>query len=144
MRELLVALLIAAVAMPAVAADANDATSFACVPDFATGFRLSRDGKWAPSQFSVLGKKYLLEKRGARWYWSEVGLPPDSKQESCEAFNEYGFTDCRNAEGNMTFNRRTLRFQLVRPYGYVTSDLATDKEITNAPPYFIIGKCFVQ
>ena len=142
MRKLLIALAAALVAAPAFAADAGDPGSYACVPENAIGFRLGKDGKWAPSQFSVQGKKYQLEKKGARWFWWETG-PADPKQEPCDAFTDYGFTECKYSEGWVMFNRKTLRFQLVRPYGYVTSDLATDKEM-NAPPYYIIGKCAAQ
>ena len=142
MRKLLIALAAALVAAPAVGADTSDPGSYVCLSEHAIGFRLGRDGKWEPSQFSVKGKQFLLGKKNERWFWSEVG-PPDVKQESCGAFTDYGFAECKYSEGEVLFNRKTLRFQLVRPYGYVTSDVATDKEM-NAPPYFIIGKCSAQ
>lgn len=142
MRKFLMAFAIAVVAAPAVAADTNDPSSYVCVADSAIGFRLDRSGKWEPSQFSVKGKQFLLGKRNERWFWMEVG-PPNAKQEPCDAFTDYGFAECKYSEGQVMFNRKTLRFQLVRPYGYVTSDVATDKEM-NAPPYYIIGRCTAQ
>jgi len=142
MRKLLIAFAITVIATPALAAEANDPGSYICVPDYATGFRLDRSGKWEPSQFSVQGKKFLLGKKNDRWFWSAVG-PQDVKQESCDGFTEYGFAECKYSEGDVLFNRKTLRFQLLRRYGYVTSDVATDKEM-NAPPYVMIGKCSAQ
>jgi len=142
MRKLLIALAAAVVVVPAFAADTSDPGSYVCLSEHAIGFRLGRDGKWAPSQFSAQGKKYLLEKKGARWLWTEVG-PPDARPESCDAFTD-GFAECKYSEGDVLFNRKTLRFQLVRRYGYVTSDVATDKESNNAPPYMMIGKCSAQ
>jgi hypothetical protein len=142
MRKLLMAYAIAIIAIPAIAADTNDPSSYVCVPDYATGFRLDRSGKWEPSQFSVQGKKFLLARKDARWFWTAVG-PTDAKPEPCGTFTDYGFTECKDSEGEVLFNRKTLRFQLVRPYGYVTSDVATDKEM-NAPPYYIIGRCAAQ
>jgi hypothetical protein len=142
MRKLLMAFAVAVVAAPALAADTNDASSYVCVPDYATGFRLDRSGKWEPGQFSVRGKQFLLGKRSERWFWTEVG-PLDARPESCDTFTD-GFAECKYSEGDVLFNRKTLRFQLVRRYGYVTSDVATDKEINNAPPYIMIGKCSAQ
>ena len=142
MWKLFMTVAIAAVALPAVAADANDSGSYVCVPDYATGFRLDRSGKWEPSQFSVQGKKFLLAKKSERWFWSEAG-PVAYKPEPCDAFDDRGFAECKYSEGDVLFNRKTLRFQLVRHYGYVTSDVATDKDMS-APPYYIIGRCSVQ
>lgn len=142
MRKLLMAFAVAVIASPAIAADAGESDSYVCLPDHATGFRLDRSGKWEPSQLSVQGRKFLLGKKNDRWFWSVAGVQ-DPKQEPCDAFTEYGFTECKYSEGWVMFNSKTLRFQLVRPYGYVTSDLATDKDM-KAPPYYIIGRCSVQ
>lgn len=143
MRNWLMAMVTAVFAIPAAAADTNDPSSYLCVPDYATGFRLDRSGRWEPGQFGVRGKQFILGKRNERWFWTEVG-PPDAKSEPCDGFSEYGFAECKYSEGDVLFNRKTLRFQLVRRYGYVTSDLATDKEAQNAPPYIMIGKCSAQ
>lgn len=143
-RNLCVGITAAFVAIcPVFAADTKDPTSFLCVPDYATGYGIGRSGKWEPVQFSVQGKKYLLKKIDERWFWAESGRESDAQRTPCEAFNDLGFTVCKPPEDQVMFNRKTLRFQIVHFYGYVTSDIAMDKEPAS-PPYYLIGKCSAQ
>ena len=121
-------------------AESNDVKGFLCIPDYSTGYAIEKSNKWIPVQFDVEGMKYLLKKKKDKWYWAEYGEEPHSVVDLCEPFNEKGFTSCKNREDEVLFNRNTLRFQVVRPYGYVVADFAMDKDYPSTP-FYKIGTC---
>jgi hypothetical protein len=114
--------------------------SFICIPNHSTGYILKNTGNWEPTQFSVKEKKYILTKHKDKWYWNEFGKSDYISQNECAEFNERGFMDCKHFEDDILFNRNTLRFQAVHPYGYVLADKEVEKEhpIT---PFYEIGTC---
>lgn len=114
--------------------------SYLCLPDYATGFSLEKSGEWKPSEFNVKDKKYLLRFKSGIWYWTEFGQEPNPHIDSCSVPNKLGFLECKNREDEVMFNNRTLRFQVVRPYGYVVADFKLDKEMPTTP-YYEIGRC---
>jgi hypothetical protein len=123
------------------------ATSYLCIPDYATGFSLS-NGEWQPTQFKVEGKKYLLANRNGRWFWTGFDAESDDTtlavreaRHGCSSFTKYGFIDCRDWSAAVTFNRKSLRFVEVEPHGYVVSDVAVDTEQPHSTPHMEIGRC---
>ena len=116
-----------------------ETSGFLCIPDYSTGFAVGRSGKWESTNFDVKGERYLLRLKGGRWYWTRFGEEPMERIDSCTDFNEEGFSECNNREEPVRFNRNTLRFQVVHPYGYVVSDLSMDKDPIT--PYYMIGRC---
>jgi hypothetical protein len=139
MRALLVtaALISAALAQ---AADTSAADSFICIPDYATGYAIGSNGKWEPTQFNVTKDRYLLRAKDGQWYWTEFGKEPSKSLDLCTGFSENGFLSCKKSENEVLFNRKTLRFQIIHPYGYVVADTSVFKD-DPLTPYYMIGKC---
>jgi hypothetical protein len=140
MRKLLLFVVFLGLPLEGTTAESERVSGFVCIPDYATGYAIGRSNRWEPLQFDVIGKKYLLRNKGGSWFWTTFGEEPHSKIDLCTAFNEQGFMDCKNREDQVLFNRNTLRFQVVRPYGYVVADAAIDKQ-HRATPFYEIGTC---
>ena len=138
MNSLTLVAMLWAVLLPQVSVP-KEVTGFICIPDYATGFSPDRSGKWEPTQFDVKGKRYLLRVKESRWYWTRFGEEPVERIDLCTSFNEAGFSECKNREDPVMFNRKKLRFQVVHPYGYVVSDTAMDKKPIT--PFYEIGTC---
>jgi hypothetical protein len=117
----------------------NNPKGYLCIPDYATGFSVEKSGEWRPTQFSVNGKKYMLHTKNGNWYWNKFGEEPDPHIDSCTSPTKLGFQECKNGEEEIVFNNKTLRFQVVHPYGYVVADIKMDKHPIT--PYYEIGKC---
>ena|SRR2546428_7464817 len=139
MRKLLLFVVFLGVPLVGSTAESERASGFVCIPDYATGYSIGRSNKWRPIQFDVKGKRYLLRNRSGSWFWTEFGEEPHNK-DLCSAFNERGFTECKNREDEVLFNRNTLRFQVVRSHGYVVDDAAIDKQDPSTP-FYEIGTC---
>jgi hypothetical protein len=140
MRKLLLFVILIGMPLVGSTAESDGVRGFVCIPDYATGYSIGLSNKWEPTQFNVKGKRYLLRNRSGSWFWTEFGEEPHKKIDLCSAFNEEGFTECKNREDQVLFNRNTLRFQVVLPYGYVVSDTAIDKQ-HRSTPYYEIGTC---
>jgi hypothetical protein len=135
--KLLIVLSFASVSMAS--ADTNDVKGFLCIPDYSTGYSINNSKKWEPTRFYTEGMKYFLREKNGSWYWTDFGEEPDPYIDLCENFNDRGFTSCKNREDEVLFNRNTLRFQVVRPYGYVVADFEMDKHPST--PFYKIGTC---
>ena len=119
---------------PAIAADA-----YLCFPDMSTGFAFDKTSqKWHPANFNVSGKKYLLKRTAAGFVWGDFGstLPPDR----CDDFNGGGFTFCHGIE-SVTFNEKSLRFQIEYSIGYTSGGLAGQLNDGENTPFIEIGTC---
>lgn len=139
MRTLILGLIMAVMSPLARSADANRVTGYICIPDYSTGYSVAHSGKWEPTRFIVKGKKYFLRNISGKWFWTDFGAKHSDPQNFCESFNDQGFMKCHNFEEDVLFNRATLRFQALHPYGYVVSDASLDKEPIT--PYYQIGTC---
>lgn len=122
------------------AAEDKNPTAYLCIPTMATGFTLNSSDKWNVTQFNINGKKYLLKKKTGAWYWTEFGEDSTEQDNRCSTFNDKGFIKCGYSGNDVTFNKNTLRFQQIHPYGYVTSDTEVEK-INPLTPYYEIGTC---
>lgn len=142
MRLLLIALFVAGEALSSIPRG-KEAGGFICVPDYSTGFARSRDGKWEPARFNVEGKRYLFRVQDGRWFWTDFGEEPEESIDACTAIDAKGFSECKNREDEVVFNRNTLRFQVVYPYGYVVSDADKNMGGLNLTPHIEIGRCSV-
>lgn len=140
MRKLLLFVVFLGMPLVGSAAETERVSGFVCIPDYATGYSIGRSNKWEPTQFDVKGKRYLLRNKGGSWFWTEFGEEPHNKIDLCSAFSEHGFTECKNRGDQVLFNRNTLRFQVVHPYGYVVDDAALDKQ-RRVAPFYAIGTC---
>lgn len=141
MRKFLLVVIFLGVPLIGQAAENERVSEFVCIPDFSTGYSIGRSEKWEPKQFNVKKTRYILRKRGVDWFWTEFGKEPRSKIDLCSPFNEQGFTECKKGEIQVLFNRNTLRFQVIDPYGYVVSDASLDKEEPHITPFYEIGTC---
>jgi hypothetical protein len=122
------------------ASEPNRQVGFLCVPDHATGYAQKGTGNWEPVQFDIKNRRHLFRIKDERWYWTEFGGEPDEPFDLCTPPNEHGFSECKNREDAVLFNRNTLRYQIVRAYGYVVADLDVEKESPMTPLYEI-GRC---
>ncbi len=121
-------------------AEKNEADAFICIPDYSTGYTIGKSNKWMQVEFNVEGMKYILKKKNGSWFWSDFGEKPHTIIDLCEPFNKKGFTSCKTREDEVLFNRNTLRFQIIRPYGYVVADFGADKDYASTP-FYKIGTC---
>ena len=134
----LVVFLVFCHAMPALG---EEPTAYLCIPDACTGFKPTDSGKWVIERFNVEGMQYLLSEKEGKWQWQKFGgrslTHPLSK---CNTFDEYGFLICQYLMDEIRFNKKTLRFMVTFPMGYVTSDIETDKTLDDTP-FIMIGTC---
>jgi len=139
MWRLIIAAIIAVAAHDAVAA-----VSYICTPGNSTGFTFNKAARqWDVARFDVVGKKYFVKNDKGSWQWLEA-QDSDRSPVRCGDFNNYDTLSCAGLY-EITFNRKSLRFQKIYAEGYVTGlDVAgTDKEGA-ATPYLEIGTCSVQ
>jgi hypothetical protein len=112
---------------------------YLCVSDKATGFkRDERTNAWETTRFKVEGEKFLLTKKAGAWSWSEFGLNQTVAQ--CSAMNDYGYLNCSSSLGEVSFNSRNLRFEVMFRGGYVSERVTT---LPGPPdtPAITIGTC---
>jgi hypothetical protein len=132
-------LLTAIISVPLAGQAPESSRSYLCIPDYSVGYAVGKNGRWVPTNFDVDGKRYLLRQREGKWWWTDFGEEPQP-QNACGTFNAHGFIDCHNFEVEVRFNAKSLRFQAVHPYGFVTSDVSLDSK-SPITPYYEIGKC---
>lgn len=118
-------------------AHAEDATSYLCIAEKGSGFKFNTSNQtWEHARFNVSESKYILSKSQGVWTWKRVGQKHGI---TCsENFNESGYMHCTSFD-QVTMNRKTLRFLLVYPVGYVNVGIA-GKEGEDTPS-MEIGKC---
>ena len=126
MKTAVVSFWVLACAAPVAGTPTDRPASFLCVADHSIGYALGSSGQWKPATFDVKKRKYVLKKSGMRWYWTESGEKADGSLDVCGEFNEMGFIKCDHSEVQVLFNRKSLRFQVVDPYGYVVADTALE------------------
>lgn len=138
MRRLFIAAVMAVIGHAAVAADA-----YVCIPEKSTGFTFSKaNHQWDVARFAVESKKYFVKNNKGSWQWLE-SEDSDRSPVRCADFNQYDSLVCTGFY-EITFNRKSLRFQKVYGDGYVNNPevIGTDKEGA-ATPYMEIGTCSV-
>ena len=136
MKALMIILVISSAASKA--EGPQEVSGYVCASELSTGYALAASGKWAPTQFNVVGEKFFLKREKDGWYWGSAGQEDTISQKRCDKFDKYGFTRCDRYGTDIRFNRNSLRFQAINPDGYVVSDDKMDGKIN---PYYTIGTC---
>jgi hypothetical protein len=112
-----------------------------CILEKATGFSNERGtNNWTPTNFKVENERYLLIKKSKTNY--DIKKFGESESHSCGSADERGFLGCDTILGQLRANIKTMRIQITHPYGYVISDLNSErKNEFRLTPYIAIGKC---
>jgi hypothetical protein len=136
MRTLILGLVLALTPLFGVGATPVPVDAYVCVANLALGLTFSKRSKeWGTTTLSVKDQKFLLKRKNGHWVWSKFG---EEYQLKCGAFNEHGVISCDILLSQLELNRKTLRFKIYHPPGYMTSD---DPAKSADTPHLTIGTC---
>lgn len=143
------ALAIAAMLCPPPAASQGD--SWLCIPDRATGFSFDEGSReWRSTNFRISNDRFVLRRakgnEGKDYAWTSkdvVWLLFETGRShpviSCPNDFVGNQITCFVPFHHFSFNRKSLRFQIIYPIGYVREDPSQDSNADT--PNIMIGRC---
>jgi hypothetical protein len=108
-------------------------TSYLCIPDMATGFKLE-NGKWDFARFDVSKDKYLVQQEFEAESYKVVEIGSANPNHTGCLFSGSTMV-CGDLYMGFIFNSDVLRYQRTYGFGYVNGD-----SVDNTP-LVEIGRC---